>query len=323
VKRRSLEETLLALRRVRESPGTEESRQELRRVLREEGSHAVARAATLVGELDLGGLVPDLVAAFPRFMEGLPRADPGCSAKTAIVESLRRLGHDDRALYRLGAGHVQMEPVYGGRVDTAVDLRGASALALAETALVDVLVDLASLLADPEPPVRISAARAISAHGRAAGTPLLHLKALAGDHEPRVVSECLLALLRLDAREELPFVASFLRKGDEAAEAAAIALGESRLEEALPVLVGWLDPAQRRGLGRTALFAIAALRRDEAVDVLLSLARDEPGPLAREALSALASVGGGDALYERAGVVVEGRPELKDALARAFGRPLR
>ena len=50
MKRRSLEETLLALGRVRESPGTEESRQELRRVLREEGSHAVARAATVVVE---------------------------------------------------------------------------------------------------------------------------------------------------------------------------------------------------------------------------------------------------------------------------------
>ena len=69
-----------------------------------------------------------------------------------------------------------------------------------------------------------------------------------------------------------------------------------------------------------ALLAIASLRRDEAVDLLLSLARDEPGPLAREALSALASVGGGDALYERAKAVVEARPELKDALARAFGR---
>jgi hypothetical protein len=46
VRRRPLEETLRALQPVRESPGTEESRQELRRVLREEGSHAVARAAT-------------------------------------------------------------------------------------------------------------------------------------------------------------------------------------------------------------------------------------------------------------------------------------
>jgi HEAT repeat protein len=174
-----------------------------------------------------------------------------------------------------------------------VDLRGASALALAETAHADVLVDLANLLADPEPPVRISAARAVAVHGRGAGLPILHLRALAGDPEPRVVSECLLALLRLDARGEMPFVASFLEKGDEAAEAATVALGESRLAEALPVLRAWLEPARRRGLGRTALFAVAALRRDEAVELLLSLSRDEEAPAARDALAALASIGGG------------------------------
>jgi HEAT repeat protein len=305
---------------VREEPESEDSRQELRRVLSSEGSHAVARAAALVGELGIEALVPDLVAVFPRFFDGLPKADPGCTAKTAIVEALRRLEHDDPALYRRGAGHVQMEPVFGGRVDTAVDLRGASALALAEAASADVLVDLANLLADPEPPVRISAARAVAVHGRGSGIPLLHLRALAGDPEPRVVSECLLALLRLDARGEMPFVASFLEKDGETAEAAAVALGESRLIQALPVLRAWLEPARRRGLGRAALLAIALLRRDEAVDLLLSLARDEEPQAAREALGALASVGGGDALYVRARAAVAARPELRDALAKAFGR---
>ncbi len=51
MKRRPLEETLLALRRVRQAPGSEESQRELRQVLGGEGSHAVARAAALVGEL--------------------------------------------------------------------------------------------------------------------------------------------------------------------------------------------------------------------------------------------------------------------------------
>ncbi len=323
VRRRPLEDTLAALRRVRESPDAEESRAELRRVFSSEGSHAVARAAAIAGELGLDALVPDLVAAFPRFFVGLPKSDPGCSAKTAIVEALRRLEHDEPALYRRGAAHVQMEPVYGGRVDTAVDLRGASALALAETAVGDVLVDLANLLADPEPPVRISAARAVAVHGRAAGIPLLHLRSLAGDEEPRVVSECLLGLLRLDARGEMPFVASFLEKDALAAEAAATALGESRLPEALPVLRAWLERARPRGLARAALFAIAALRRDEAVDLLLAAVRDEHPPAARDALAALASIATGDALYERAAAAAARRPELRDALARAFGKGVR
>ena len=140
-------------------------------------------------------------------------------------------------------------------------------------------------------------------HGRDGGIPLLHLKALAGDAEPRVVSECLLALLRLDPGGALPFVASFFDRGDAAAEAAAVALGESRRAEALPLLRGWLDRASRRGLARAALLAIASLRRDEAVDLLLSLAKDEPGPLAREALSR-AGLGRGRRRALRAG---EGR----------------
>ncbi len=131
-RKRALEETLQALRRVREEPGTEASRTELRRVLTSEGAHAVARAASLVAELELEPLVPELVAAFPRFFADLPKSDPGCGAKTAIVEALRRLGQDQGELYRRAARHVQMEPVFGGRVDTAVDLRGAAALALAE-----------------------------------------------------------------------------------------------------------------------------------------------------------------------------------------------
>jgi hypothetical protein len=163
----------------------------------------------------------------------------------------------------------------------------------------------------------------VAAHGRGWGIPLLHLRSLAGDGEPRVVSECLLALLRLDARGEMPFVASFLDKGDDDAEAAAIALGESRLAEALPFLRAWVEPARRRGLGRAVLLAIAALRRDDAVELLLTLARDDEPAAARDALAALASVATDDALYARARAAVDSRPELHAALARAFGKGVR
>jgi hypothetical protein len=84
-----------------------------------------------------------------------------------------------------------------------------------------------------------------------------------------------------------------------------------------------MEPARRRGLGRTALFAIAALRRDEALDLLLAVARDEDPPAARDALAALASIATGDAVYERARAVVAGRAELREALARAFGTGVR
>lgn len=319
-RRRPLEETLQALRGVRENPHAEASHAELRRVLRGEASHAVARAATLVGELGLEPLVPELVASFPRFFAGLPRADPGCSAKTAIVDALRRLGHDDAAIYRRAARHVQLEPAFGGRVDTAVDLRGAAALALGATGAREVLVDLAELLADPEPPVRICAARAVAAQGSDAGVPLLRLKALSPEPEPRVVSECLLALLRLDPAAQGRFVASFLDKKDELAEAAAVALGESRSPEAFALLRDWLPQAERRGLSRTAFVAIASLRRDEAIELLLRVVREDPPLTAREAVQALGSLGGGEPLLERARAAAVARPELGAALSRAFRR---
>jgi HEAT repeat protein len=314
---RPLEETLEALRAVRRNPHAGTSIAELRGVIAREGSHAVARAAAIVGEHGLGALAADLVAAFPRFLEKPERADPGCSTKTAIVEALRRLDQPAVGLYRRGVAHVQMEPVFGGRIDTAVDLRSSAALGLAEHGGRDVLVDLAHLLADPEAPVRVSAARAVAVAGGDASIPLLHLKAVAGDAEARVVAECLLSLLRIDPAGQMSFVASLLDKG--AAEAAASALGESRLADALPILRDWLPTAQRRGLARAALFAMAGLRRDEAVDLLLDVVRDEPAPVARDAIHALASIRTDAAMRERVHGAAGSRPELRDALARAFG----
>jgi HEAT repeat protein len=319
--RRSLEQTLELLHRLRQSPREPESVATLRAVIEGEGSHAVARAAAIVAQHGLAGLAGTLVAVFPRFLERPERSDPGCTAKTGIVEALRRLEQLEPGLYRQAAAHVQMEPVFGGRVDTAVDLRGTAALALAELGGSDVLVDLAHLLADPEPPVRISAARALAAYGRESAIPLLHLKALSGDAEPRVVSDCLLSLLRLAPAGELAFVASFLAKDDTRADAAAAALGESRLAEAVPVLAGWLDAAARRGLGRGAVLALATLRREPAIDVLLKAVRQGPPTLARDALAALASIADDGPLAVRAREAAAERPELLAVLRRAFGAP--
>ena len=44
--------------------------------------------------------------------------------KVAIVEALNALGYEHTPTFLQGIRHVQMEPVYGGRVDTAAVLRG-------------------------------------------------------------------------------------------------------------------------------------------------------------------------------------------------------
>jgi hypothetical protein len=279
-----LDAALLRVKELRKDPAAAGAEDALREILRGRFSHAAAKAAELAGDAGLRDLAPDLVAAFDRFLEDPVKRDPGCLAKTAIVDALQQLDSDEGELYLRAARHVQLEPVYGGRQDTAPGLRGAAARGLVRMNHPDAMVVLAELLADAELPARIAAARAVAYHGGAAGLPLLRLKALVGDPEVEVVSECLLALLRISAADSAPFVARFLET--ELAEAALLALGESRTPEALEVLRAFLARTADRELSRTALLAIALLRSDEAVDLLLGFLESEPGPSARDAIRA-------------------------------------
>lgn len=239
--RRKLEDVLAALRQVRDDPTSEASLRELRGALADRRSHAVAKAAALIGELEVADLVSEMLAAFDRFM-AVPGADPGCAAKTGIAEALGRLGYDDPKIFLRGVRHVQWEPVYGGHVDTAAGLRGACGRGLVRMGYRDALTELAHLLADPQAPVRAAAARALADRGLDDATPLLRLRVLAGEREPSVLSECFAALLGLSPAKSLPFVSGFLDAADaEMAEAAALALGGARLPEALPILRSWAE----------------------------------------------------------------------------------
>jgi hypothetical protein len=142
--RRTLEDVLARLATVREDPESAASLEALRAALAGRSGAAVAKAARLVGELELAVLATDLVTAFERILGG-GCADPGCTAKTAIADALYRLGHDAAGVFLRGIRHVQMEPVFGGRVDTAVDLRGACALGLVRIGYRDALLELADL----------------------------------------------------------------------------------------------------------------------------------------------------------------------------------
>jgi HEAT repeat protein len=321
--KRPLEDTFAVLRRLREDPTADASVRDLKRILAAKEAPAVAKAAAIVGEAGLSALAPDLLSAFDRAMFHPVKSDPGCVAKTAIVTALDRLEHDDPAVFKSAIRHVQMEPVFGGRVDTAVDLRGAAALALARMNDRDALVALGDLLADSEAPARISAARALGVLGREEGVPLLRLKALLGDAEPRVVSECLAASLRIAPVSSLELAGVFLDRGEPVlAEAAALALGESRLAAALPVLREWLGRTVDKDLRRTGFLAVAMLRREEAFEFLVDIVRDGTEAAAREAIAALGTHRGDAALEERIRAAAAARQDvdLRDPLARAFGR---
>jgi HEAT repeat protein len=251
----------------------------------------VAAAAKIVASAELEGFEPALCAAFERFMQQPVKKDPGCNAKANVVRALYGLSARAFDVFLRGIQHVQREPVWGGSVDTAIELRALCGLGLVRGDYPDALIELAELLADPEPMARLAAAQAVAYSERAdIGLPLLRLKARLGDAEARVTGACLAGLLALAPHASLPFVERFLGAEDVAVrEATLLALGESRLPAALPLLQRASEDTLASESRAVALMAIALMRSDTAWEYLLSLVRDASDGRARAAIDALAT----------------------------------
>ncbi|HEY1900110.1 MAG TPA: hypothetical protein VGG49_09975 [Steroidobacteraceae bacterium] len=259
----------------------------------------VARAAMLAGERLLPELIAALLAAYTRFLLNPVKRDPGCKAKQTIARALVRLQCQDISFYRAGIHYRQLEPVWGGRADTATDVRCSCAMGLAASGSLRAIAELTGLLNDPEPVVRSGAARAISCGNPYEAEAVLRLKVKIGDVEPEVIGECFSALLAIQPEYSLPFVADYLRGKDPALqEYAALALGESRQAEGLQMLrEAWDDVVDAEGRG--ALIRAAALHRSEpAFAWLLSIIGTGTPKLAIAAANALE-------IYERNSQLVE------------------
>jgi HEAT repeat protein len=318
----ALQNTLEQLARARSDPSSAASVALLRTVLAGKSSHAAAQAAEIAAAAELESLTADLVAAFERWLAQPARADPGCAAKAAIANALYRIGAPEIALYRKGIRHVQLEPVWGGTADTASGLRGTCALALVRVNAPDYLTAVGDLLADRDAAARHTAAQALAYSENPAAVPLLRLKALLGDEEPRVIGECLLALLALDPSGGMEFAAGFLqRERPEVAEAAALALGGSRVKAALPVLTAWWERAFDPTLRQNALLAIAMLKHDEALQYLLAHVAEAAPMHARHAVQALALYRHDARLRARVEQALAARDDasLRSAFVAAFG----
>lgn len=318
---KGFDERLAALRRAVEDPSTKEARTRLRRALDGKSGLLVA-VATRAVEAD-PSLLSRLPAAFDRLMEDPVKRDPQCQGKVAIVKHLRDSELDADELLLRGVGHVQREPVWGGSVDTAAELRGVCLMALVEGHHPRAMIEAAHLLADPEAMARSAAARALSVCTDAtAAEPLLRLRVAAGDPQPEVIGECLGALLQVAPRSALPFVTQRLGDADDAiAEAAALALGESRLPDALAPLQ---QQVQRSVLGRrrgVMMLAIAMLRAEAAWSWLVELVADGARGEAADALKALATFSHDERLATRVREAVAGRPDdvLASTAAELFG----
>jgi len=320
-----VEATLAALRTAREDPSSPASIAVLRDALAGASNIAAGKAAEIIGQHEVTDLAPDLVAAFDRFLAAA-EDDPACAAKTAVADALYRLNHEDPDVFLRGLRCVQLEPTYRekdtdpGFVDTAVDVRGHCAFGLARTGYRGTVLALTELLADEEPPARISAARALAYRADAAALPLLRFKVLAGDAESAVLAECLLALLKIDARGSIDFVVERLAADGPMTEAAGVALGESRLPEAFGPLRDWCHRVAGTREEGAALLALSSLRSDEAFEELLGLVRDGSERSACRALEALDAARGGGALARRVQTAGAHReePAVRKLLARVF-----
>jgi hypothetical protein len=294
-KSRKLEDLTAALNQIRLDPTAPDGLTTLSRVIGSKYGVAVAQAAKIVGQAEIYSLIPELVAAFDRFMDKPKDRDPGCQAKQAIAEALYRLEYKDETLFLKGIHYVQWEPVWGSQVDTAPKLRGTCALGLVRINYPAVMVELADLLADLDPEARIAAARAVAYSENDQGVALLRLRLKVGDI-PAVMGECVAALLQLAPDDSWPLVKTLLQAGRretdereaiETSEVIALVLGESHLPKALPALQDWWRQTTHPDLRKTALFAIATLRRDDAIQFLLNLLQEGATKDAEDALQAL------------------------------------
>ncbi len=328
-RRPTLEERLDRISDLRRDPDSLETLEELRKNLNGREALAVARAARVAGDLGKEELVPEMLTAFDRFMEDPVKNDKGCLAKTAIAKALVEMEHSATALFRRGLRHVQMEGSYGGPTDAAIELRANCALGFVNSGHPQAVVELVPLLLDEGLPVRLAAAQGIGASGRVEAEAVLRFKALAGDDEPEVVTECLVGLLRLAPGPSLEFTQRFLRPSASRErvrsghpplkEAAILALGESRLEAAVPLLAAEWGKCFDRESRRTVLLALVNLRREPALDFLLSVVAEDEPSAAREAVEALAILRHDEKIRERVEGAVE-RSESSGELRRHFER---
>jgi HEAT repeat protein len=306
-----------------EDPHAPKARVALGKALQDRSNLVVAAALRVIFENELTGFEDGMRVAFEHAMD--PRNDPGCRTKVGVVKALDVLREPADELFLTGIRLVQPEPGWGASQDSAVTLRGICAQALVNRGYIDVMIELARLLADPERDARRAAADAIAASGDArTGVPLLVLRIRSREPEPEVLGACFSGLVSLSAEQTFDFVVEHLYARDPlVAEAAALALGQERPAGALAALCKFAE--QSLGdLRRVALLSIAMLRTEPAWEYLLEHLSEGSPAIARDAIEALAVYRELPGLAERVLEAVQrrskGREQLADLVAQFSDR---
>ena len=321
--KRDIEEIIGKLSRLREGPVTESTRGALGKALGDRVNLVAARAAQVTAELRVKEQIPDLLAAFDRLFRNGGENDPQCWGKNAIAKALTDLDYDESTPFLRGYRYVQMESVYGGRADTAVTLRSLCTLALVQCAdlpRADKMRALIYAVNDCAETVRVDALRAIEQMDGEEAALLLRLKAGMGDQRATVVGQAIESLVRVEGAKAVEFARDFLKVGpwsEEFVEEAALALGASRLPEAVRALQdAWaVEPRV------VFLQAISSSRQESGFRFLLELIRSGRERDAVAAIEVLAMHRESAELRTAAAKAVEirGDRELAARLRQKFG----
>lgn len=255
---------------------------ELRKLFGENDAFFIGEAAKMAKALELRSLEVDLVAVCKRLL-AKEIADRGCIAKRLVFDALVTFDVDVPDVYLMGLHHEQWDHSFGPPEDTAGSVRGLCAHALVRIDYRDAILEIAPLLYDHLSEVRVAAAEALAATGEKTCAAILHVRLLAGEEKPDALEALYRSLLALHAQRYLPVVGKGLMDGQESA---ALALGESHLPEAFPILRDALAVAIG-DVEATVLLSIALLRQEEATAYLRDLVEHASEHRACKAIEAL------------------------------------
>lgn len=301
-----LKEALQKVSDLRSDNSSEKSITTLRTMIKKQAGMVVAKAAELSAEWNATELARDLHDAFYRLREDGLDVDPQCWGKTAIIKALYDLAWQDAKIFVEGCKTVQLEPVYGGKGDSATSVRTAGIQALVQLPVADtstVMNVLTDLLADESPKVRVEAARACVYCQPLLVSPLLRLKIRSGDAEPRVLGVCFDTLLIISPDSETvnlvleyatpkPLTKRFSPKdfspSHDVVQSEAIAsLASSGLAEAINAVTKLYKILTDMQLRRVLLTALGGSSTSEAFNFLCQIVRDAPVNEAKWGLEAL------------------------------------
>ena len=314
--KRAFEAEIAALDALRNAPEALRS-EPLRKALGNKNNFTAAKAADLIREFNPPDLTPDLLKAFEHFFENPEESDPQCWAKNAISRALAAFELQEPEVFLRGMRHIQLEPVWGGRSDTAGTLRATCALALVQCRSLtndDLLRHLVDLFSDTDKTVRAEVARAIEQLGSASASLLLRLRATLGKDEPEVLGACYGGILRIEGNSAIPWITRFLATHDEVAGEAALAIALTHSADAFEALKNSLESASDPWFRSVLLSAIALTRQDAAMEFLLDLVKTESIDAERALEAVIRSMPSADTL-KRVEKLVAPNPRLSRALA--------